>query len=188
MVGEGYTRRELLRAISVATATAATTTPTAARSTTPAPTSAAPVDWPTYQHDPRNTGHAPNTYGPTPPIADGWRFRTGWTVESSPAVVDGTVYVGSNDQNVYALAAEDGSEQWRFQTDGSVVSSPAVVDGTVYVGSSDRSVYALESGAAPAAATVEGFSPPETVTVGAPLSVSATVTNTGGQTARWTIT
>ena len=61
-------------------------------------------------------------------------------------MVDGTVYVGSNDGNVYALAASDGSEQWSFETGDYVTSSPTVVDGTVFVGSYDNNVYALDSG------------------------------------------
>jgi outer membrane protein assembly factor BamB len=64
-------------------------------------------------------------------------------VFSSPAVVDDTVYIGSTDGRVYALAASDGSQQWQFQTGSNVLSSPAVVDGTVYVGSNDERVYAL---------------------------------------------
>jgi outer membrane protein assembly factor BamB len=38
--------------------------------------------------------------------ADGserWQFETGDDVRSSPAVVDGTLYVGSDDGNLYAL-------------------------------------------------------------------------------------
>lgn len=35
-----------------------------------------------------------------------WRFETGDWVYSSPAVVDGTVFVGSNDENVYALGGD----------------------------------------------------------------------------------
>jgi outer membrane protein assembly factor BamB len=44
---------------------------------------------------------------------------------------------------VYALSADDGTEQWSFQTGNKVRTSPAVVDGTVYVGSLDNNVYAL---------------------------------------------
>jgi len=32
-----------------------------------------------------------------------WNYTTGGEVNSSPAVVNGGVYVGSNDYNVYAL-------------------------------------------------------------------------------------
>lgn len=65
---------------------------------------------------------------------------------SSPAVVDGTVYVAGWFGPVYALDAGSGEEQWRLQTGDWVESSPAVVDGTVYVGGFDGNVYALSSG------------------------------------------
>jgi PKD repeat protein len=58
-------------------------------------------------------------------------------------VVDGAVYVGSNDNFVYALDAQDGTKIWDYYTHGPVSSSPAVVDGAVYVGSNDNFVYAL---------------------------------------------
>jgi hypothetical protein len=58
-------------------------------------------------------------------------------------VVDDTVFVGSNDNHLYALDASSGEEQWRFQTGKAVQSSPAVVDDTVFVGSDDNSIYAL---------------------------------------------
>lgn len=74
-----------------------------------------------------------------------WSFETGDRVFSSPTVVDGTVFVGSNDNNVYALDAESGDEQWAFETAGSIQSSPNVVDGTVVVGSDDTKIYALDA-------------------------------------------
>jgi hypothetical protein len=36
-----------------------------------------------------------------------WTFATGNTVQSSPAVVDGRVYVGSTDENVYGFGLAD---------------------------------------------------------------------------------
>jgi len=41
--------------------------------------------------------------GPEAPVEAKWRFETDGRVESSPAVVGGTVYVGSGDDHVYAL-------------------------------------------------------------------------------------
>ena len=66
-------------------------------------------------------------------------------VESSPAVVNGVVYVGSGDGNVYALNAASGVQLWNYTTGGEVDSSPAVVNGVVYVGSGDGNVYALNA-------------------------------------------
>jgi outer membrane protein assembly factor BamB len=55
------------------------------------------------------------------------------------------VYVGSNDQNVYALNAATGAELWSYTTGYDVVSSPAVANGVVYVGSVDDNLYALNA-------------------------------------------
>jgi len=58
-------------------------------------------------------------------------------------VATGTVFVGSDDNNVYALDASDGSFQWSSETAGLVRSSPTVADGTVFVAGGDT-VYALD--------------------------------------------
>jgi len=68
-------------------------------------------------------------------------------VWSSPTVSpDGaTIFIGSNDNKVYALYAATGTEKWSFVTGGQVYSSPAVSpDGaTIFIGSYDNKVYAL---------------------------------------------
>lgn len=73
-----------------------------------------------------------------------WVFRTGGGVRSSPAVVDGTVYVGSWDGHLYAVDAKTGKEVWRFKTGGKVYTTPAVAGGRVYFGSNDNHVYAVD--------------------------------------------
>jgi outer membrane protein assembly factor BamB len=74
-----------------------------------------------------------------------WKFTTDGSVPSSPAVVDGIVYVGSDDGNVYAINATTGAKVWSFSTGGEVQSSPAVVNGRVYVGSNNGFLYALNA-------------------------------------------
>lgn len=80
-----------------------------------------------------------------------WNYTTGATVGSSPAVVDGIVYVSSNDGSVYALNANNGTKLWNYTINSAVnntivsTSSPAVVNGVVYVGSTNESVYALNA-------------------------------------------
>ena len=75
-----------------------------------------------------------------------WRFEVGDRVESSPAVVGNTLYVGSDDTHLYAVAANSGGVEWRGQTGGQIKSSPAVGDDAVYVGSQDGFLYAFERG------------------------------------------
>ena len=64
---------------------------------------------------------------------------------SSPVIgSDGTIYVGSDDHNLYAINP-DGSKKWNFKTRFEVSSSPAIgSDGTIYVGSEDNYLYAIE--------------------------------------------
>jgi eukaryotic-like serine/threonine-protein kinase len=74
-----------------------------------------------------------------------WKFKTKSGVMSSPAVVNGILYVGSNDHYLYALDAESGTEKWKFKTGSRVTSSPAVVNGIVYFGSFDGNFYAIDA-------------------------------------------
>jgi outer membrane protein assembly factor BamB len=74
-----------------------------------------------------------------------WSYATGGAVESSPAVWNGVVYVGSDDNNVYALKASTGAKLWSYLTGNYVISSPAVENGVVYAGSEDGNVFALNA-------------------------------------------
>jgi outer membrane protein assembly factor BamB len=69
------------------------------------------------------------------------------TVQSSPAVANGTVFVGARDGWIYAIDAASGAEKWRFDHKVSWINtSPAVLDGVVYAGSSDgQFVQALDA-------------------------------------------
>ena len=52
---------------------------------------------------------SPSTATPDSAVKDGsliWTFTTGGWVVTAPVVVDGVVYVGSDDGNLYALAAD----------------------------------------------------------------------------------
>ncbi len=70
------------------------------------------------------------------------------TIQSSPAVAEGVVYVGSRDGHLYAVDAGSGRLRWRFDHRVSWVNtSPAVADGIVYAGSSDaRFVQGVDAG------------------------------------------
>ena len=74
-----------------------------------------------------------------------WNQRaSGLLRDSSPAVVDGHVFIGSS-TNVYAFDALTGAKIWSYPTSGSGYSSPAVANGYVYVGSLDANIYALNA-------------------------------------------
>ena len=86
---------------------------------------------------------------PEPPSGaqDGvlWTFTTGGWVLTAPLVVEGVVYVGSDDGNLYALVADSGELLWSFATGDVIRSIPTVFDGTVHFGSNDNHLYALDA-------------------------------------------
>ena len=64
---------------------------------------------------------------------------------SSPVIANGVAYIGSGDQNVYALEVATGAVRWTFATGDVVHASPAVANGVVYIGSWDRNLYAIDA-------------------------------------------
>lgn len=72
-----------------------------------------------------------------------WTSTTGQGASSPVIAADGTIYVGSDDQSVYAVRP-DGAVQWKYTTAASVASTPTIgKDGTLYVGSRDHKLYAI---------------------------------------------
>ena len=72
-----------------------------------------------------------------------WKFRCEDEVRSSPRVADGVLYVGSYDNNLYALNAADGSFLWKFPTEGGIASTACIHEDLILVGSEDGKVYAV---------------------------------------------
>jgi outer membrane protein assembly factor BamB len=83
--------------------------------------------------------------GPSDLSKAAWTFETGAAITSSPAVVDGKVFFGSNDKNLYCINAKDGIKVWSFPTKYMVLSSPAVSAGKVFTGADDGNIYALDA-------------------------------------------
>jgi outer membrane protein assembly factor BamB len=99
--------------------------------------------WPMFRGNPGLTGIAPSKLPNT--LSSAWQFKTAGPIKSSAAVVDGKVFVGSDDGNFYALDASSGKKLWAYKTGGGIESSPLVLDGKVYFGSSDAFLYALNA-------------------------------------------
>lgn len=74
-----------------------------------------------------------------------WTFATQGAVRSSPAILDGVVYVGSSDGFLYALDLRTGRMRWRYAAGSAVTASPAVAAGRVYGNTYDGRAFALRA-------------------------------------------
>src|SRR3989344_5889240 len=73
-------------------------------------------------------------------------FSTVAIIQSSPAVADGYVYIGSDDAKLSQLNASNISQQVAsFSAAGPIGSSPAVANGYVYVLNYDTTLYQLNA-------------------------------------------
>jgi len=99
--------------------------------------------WPMFRHDGSHSGFSTSTAPYT--NSTEWNYTTGDDVFSSPSIVDGKVYVGSYDANVYCLNLSTGEQLWNYTTGDKIFSSPTIVDDRVYVGSYDTKVYCLNA-------------------------------------------
>lgn len=75
-----------------------------------------------------------------------WTYDAGDAIESSAAIADGAVYVGSVNGFLTAVDLATGKERWRYKTPQDVEeSSPAVANGTVYVGDLSGMFHAVDT-------------------------------------------
>ncbi len=115
-------------------------------------------DWPTYLHDIERTASSHETVlspANAAQLTRVWSFKTGGGIAASPAVVNGTVYIGSWDGYEYALDAATGFLKWKTylgRTRGNcdpavlgITSSATVQNNVVYVGGGDAYWYALDA-------------------------------------------
>lgn len=98
-------------AVLLAACSSTSTSPAASAGSAPGP-----WDWPTYGHDAQHTFHGRTTLtaASAATLSQAWFFPTGDAVTATPTVVNGTVYVGSWDDNFYAIDLATGRLRWKY--------------------------------------------------------------------------
>jgi outer membrane protein assembly factor BamB len=72
-----------------------------------------------------------------------WSFTCEDEIRGTPACYNGAVYIGSYDNNLYALETSSGKFLWKYATDGGIVSRPAVHDQQILFGSEDKRLHVI---------------------------------------------
>jgi outer membrane protein assembly factor BamB len=100
--------------------------------------------WPVCRGDELATGIA---HSPLPENLEVlWKFNSNMHgFEATVAIVDGVVYAGSLDGELYVLSLADGKEKWRYHTELGFNAPPAVADGRVFAGDADGRFYCFDA-------------------------------------------
>jgi outer membrane protein assembly factor BamB len=72
-----------------------------------------------------------------------WTFNTGDRITASPVIDNGTIYIGSENGNFYALDVNDGKERWKYSTRGYIMGKATIYQNIVFFESSSV-FYALD--------------------------------------------
>lgn len=80
-----------------------------------------------------------------PEVKVAWNFNTGYTIGSTAAVQNNSVFVGDASGAFYSLSLIDGSINWKFNARNAIYSTPFLNDDKVLFGSTDSSIYCLNS-------------------------------------------
>jgi len=98
-------------------------------------------DWPNFRKDTVHSGSVSESL--QPPLTLKWQYKTEGKILSSPSVANGKVFIGSRDNQLYALDATSGDIVWKFETEKWIDSSPAVDEAQVYFTSRDGHLYCV---------------------------------------------
>ena len=99
--------------------------------------------WGMFGGNPQHTRYVAETL--QPPLKQIWSTRTQGPIVASPVVADGIVYVGSRDNNLYALDSQRGTVRFKFATGNRLEAAAVVVGETVVLGSTDGNLYAVHT-------------------------------------------
>ncbi len=73
-----------------------------------------------------------------------WKCNLNGRIYSSPTIFNNTAYIGSSDNNLYAIDIKKGSVKWKYKSNGAIHSTPAVNDRLVFFMSFDGNFYAVD--------------------------------------------
>ena len=98
----------------------------------PQPTSIPPSDFPLPRYDRANTGRVPAA--PRPPLQNGWGSNglASQQVRSPAAVSGANVLAISQDNQLYSMNRDTGTQRWRYDLGASGDLMPTVNDGLIY--------------------------------------------------------
>ena len=149
--GEGgrQTRRLALRAVFLLLPLAFCLLPFPARTGPPRlpQKSTSSGHWYQFRGNQQLTGVA-SSNNPPPTLKQLWTYEAGESIESSAAIIGGTVFVGSQRGELAAINLDNGSVFWKYRTGGAIgESSPAFSDSVmaVYVGDLSGVLHAVNA-------------------------------------------
>ncbi len=78
-------------------------------------------------------------------VAPIWRFKCEDEVRGTPLLVSDLICVGTYDNNLYGISADDGQLKWKYATDGGLPGSPVAYEDVILIGSEDQRLHTISA-------------------------------------------
>ena len=101
------------------------------------------ADWPIFRGDPALTGRAAGSLPASLKLI--WTFDTGEEIKSSPVIAGKTVYIGSDNDTLYALDLQSGRKKWGASAASAIEAPPLILDDQVIAGTLDGNVFSFNA-------------------------------------------
>ena len=99
--------------------------------------------WPSFRGDRLLTGVATTVLGDS--LRLHWTFAAEDGIESTVAVGDSLVYVGTMGGHLHALELESGTPRWTYNAEAEIKSSPLLLDQRVYFGDEAGAFHSIDA-------------------------------------------
>jgi outer membrane protein assembly factor BamB len=104
---------------------------------------ASPADWPVFRGNALQNGVATSTLPDHLEIL--WRFEIPSAFEGTAAIADGVVFVGGQDEHVYAVNLATGKQKWKYKAGAPLKVGAAYSGGLVFIGDEDGKFHCLDA-------------------------------------------
>ena len=101
-----------------------------------------PEQWPVFRGNLQQTGAAAAALPDTLKVR--WQFKAKDGVESTPAIADNTVFIGSYDSHLHAIDLKSGRAKWHYKA-GAFKTPVAFRAGAVYAGDEDGIFHCVDA-------------------------------------------
>lgn len=101
------------------------------------------ADWPVFRGNAQQTGVAAGALPDKLEVL--WQFDAKHAIEGTAAIADGLVFIGCEDEFLYALNLADGKEKWKYKTNGGIKVGVSTNGGAVYAGDDDGKFHCVDA-------------------------------------------
>ncbi|MBF0197124.1 MAG: PQQ-like beta-propeller repeat protein, partial [Planctomycetes bacterium] len=100
-------------------------------------------NWTIFRNNQALTGRVAADFPPR--LIPQWTYQCKGDIQSSPIIAENIIFIGCENENLYALDLFTGQNVWQFESDDMISAPPLYLSANIIFGSESGSLYSLEA-------------------------------------------